>query len=125
MIARKERIDLAAEDKIGILETMTALPPCPDVAPVPTQLREAALRLAALTNGTLNSARAQLKHAKVEDFFEEIMSADEAQCYKPASKAYHMTAERPRLKPQSLRLVAAYDWGITGAHAAGLQTGFV
>jgi 2-haloacid dehalogenase len=125
MIARKERIVLAAEDQTGILETITALPPYPDVAPALTQLREAGLRLAALTNGTLKSARAQLKHAKLEDFFEEIMSVDEAQCYKPASKPYHMAAERLRLKPQSLRLVAAHDWDITGAHAAGLQTGFV
>jgi 2-haloacid dehalogenase len=125
MTADKDRVDLSAKDRAELLERMTTLPPYPDVAPALTRLKEAGLRLAALTNGTLNAARVQLNHAELADYFEEIFSADEVERFKPAAEPYHMAAKRLDVKPKELRLVAAHAWDIAGAHAAGLKTGFV
>lgn len=125
MSADKDQADLSSKDRAELLERMTTLPPYPDAAPALARLKKEGLRLAALTNGTLKSARAQLKHADLDDYFEEIMSADEVECYKPAPEPYHTAAKRLDVKPKEVRLVAAHAWDIAGAHAAGLKTAFV
>lgn len=125
MTAEKDGVELSEADRSELLERMTSLPAHPDAARALARLQDAGLRLAALTNGTLKAARAQLKHGEVEGFFEEILSADEVKRYKPAPEPYLMAAERLGVKPGEVRLVAAHAWDIAGAHAAGLKTGFV
>lgn len=125
MTAEKDGVELSASDRAELLEQMTTLPPHPDAAPALRRLEEKGVRLAALTNGTLKSARAQLKHAGLADFFESILSADEVERFKPAPEPYRMAAERLEVKPKAIRLVAAHAWDIAGAHAAGLKTAFV
>ena len=125
MSADKDGVDLSTRDRAELLERMTTLPPYPDAAPALARLKGKGLRLAALTNGTLKSARAQLKHAELDDYFEEIMSADEVECFKPAPEPYEMAAKRLDVKLKEVRLVAAHAWDIAGAHAAGFKTAFV
>jgi 2-haloalkanoic acid dehalogenase, type II len=125
MSAEKDRIDVSTKDRTELLERMTTLPPYPDTAPALAQLKNAGLRLVALTNGTLKSTRAQLEHAQLAEFFEEILSADEVQCYKPGPAPYHLAAERLNVSPKEICLVAAHAWDIAGAQAAGLKTAFI
>lgn len=123
--AERDGVALSPEDRAELLERMTTLPPHADAMPALDRLREGGLRLAALTNGTLGSAKAQLEHAGLDEFFERIMSADEVERFKPAPEPYLMAAERLDVKPPEMRLVAAHAWDIAGAHAAGLRTRFV
>lgn len=125
MTAEKQGVSLSSKDHSAILDGMKELPPHPEVAGALEQLRDAGLRLAALTNGTLSSARAQLRYAELTDYFEEIFSADEVERFKPAREPYTMAAERLRVEPSEVRMVAAHAWDIAGAKAAGLATGFV
>lgn len=125
MTADQEGVELSDDQRAELPKHMNVLPPYPDAVPALTKLQEAGHRLAALTNGTLESARAQLQHAELEDFFEEVFSADEVERYKPAPEPYHMTTERLQVKPEEICLTAAHAWDIAGAHAAGLETAFV
>lgn len=125
MTAEKDRVELSGKDREELIQRLTTLPPHPDAKPALSRLQESGMRLAALTNGTLKAARAQLEHAQLRDFFEEVFSADEVERFKPAPEPYHMAAERLGVKPGQLRLVAAHAWDIAGAHAAGLQTAFI
>lgn len=125
MVAEREGAGLNAADRAAVMEEMNTLPAYGDAAGALQRLRDGGLRLAALTNGTLKSARAQLEHAGLHGFFEAVMSADEVKRYKPAPEPYHMAAERLEVKPGQMRLVAAHAWDIAGAHAAGLKTAFV
>ncbi len=76
MVARRNDIDLAPEDRDAILGTMRQLPPHPEVPAALVRLRDAGLRLAALTNSTEAVATAQLTNAGLAPLLERILSAD-------------------------------------------------
>ena len=125
MQADREGVTLSTDDRNAILRDMRALPPHPDVEQALASLRDAGLRLAALTNGGLEAAREQLEHAGLAAFFEQILSAEEVRRFKPAPEPYALAAERLRVAPAGIRMVAAHAWDLAGAAAAGCATAFV
>ena len=114
--------DEAAEQ---VLELMRRLPPHPDAAPALDRLRDSPLKVAALTNSTLDVARAQLENAGLAERFDAILSADEVQALKPRPEPYHHVARRFGAEPADVRLVAAHAWDVSGALAAGCRAAFV
>jgi 2-haloacid dehalogenase len=123
--ARHYKVSLLGEEKNLILSTLRKLRPYPDVAQSLQRLRDAGLRLATLTNSTAQAAEAQLTYAGLRDHFEQVISADEIQCFKPAPEVYHLAAKRLSLEPGQMRLVSAHDWDVTGALRAGCAAVFV
>lgn len=123
--AEKDEIELSTADVSELLDHLTALPAHPDAAPALTRLEGEGLRLAALTNGTSKAARAQLQHAELAGYFEEIFSVDEVKRYKPAPEPYEMAAARLGVNPEEICMVACHSWDIAGAGAAGLAAAFV
>jgi 2-haloacid dehalogenase len=104
---------------------MRTLPPHPEVAAALERLREAGIRLAALTNSTEAVATAQLTSAGLAPLFERILSADAARRLKPAREPYEMAARELGTDVGGIRLVAAHAWDITGALRAGAAAAFV
>lgn len=92
MVASRHALGLSDEDRTAILGGLRAVPPHPDVRPGLDRLREAGLRLAALTNCTSEEAEAQLRHAGLRDYFEQVLSADRVRRLKPAPEVYRMAA---------------------------------
>ena len=125
MTARHYKVSMLGEEKNLILSTLRKLRPFPDVTQSLQRLRDAGLRLAALTNSTAQAAEAQLSYAGLREHFEQVVSADEIQCFKPASEVYHLAATRLSVEPAQVRLVAAHDWDVTGALRAGCAAAFV
>ena len=116
---------LGHDDPEPVLAQMRRLPAHPDAAPALDQLRGAGLTLAALTNSTLDVARAQLEHAGLADRFDAILSADQVQALKPRPEPYHLVARTFGVEPGDVRLVAAHAWDVSGALAAGCAAAFV
>ncbi|HEV8489954.1 MAG TPA: haloacid dehalogenase type II [Candidatus Limnocylindrales bacterium] len=125
MVARRNGVELAADERDSILATMRTLPPHPEVAAALERLREAGIRLAALTNSTEAVATAQLTSAGLAPLFERILSADAARRLKPAREPYEMAARELGTDVGGIRLVAAHAWDITGALRAGAAAAFV
>ncbi|MDX2137123.1 MAG: haloacid dehalogenase type II [Chloroflexota bacterium] len=125
MVAARQGVTVAPEDKQAIGRTLSSLPPHPDVRANLERLHSAGLRLAALTNSTLQVAEAQLTNAGLRDLFEQVLSADEVKRLKPAPEPYHMTAERMDVAIGDVRLVAAHAWDIAGALRAGCAAAFI
>jgi 2-haloacid dehalogenase len=125
MTAARHGIALAAADRAQILGGIRTLPPHPEVPESLARLRAAGLRLAALTNSTVNVARDQLAHAGLAEYFEQILSADMVQRLKPAPEPYHMAAERMGVAISEVRLIAAHAWDIAGALRAGCAAAFI
>jgi 2-haloacid dehalogenase len=125
MTARHHKVSLLGEEKNLILGTLRKLRPYPDVAASLRRLRDAGLRLATLTNSTVQEAEAQLTHTGLRDYFEQVISADEVRLFKPTPAVYHQAASRLRVEPRQVRLVAAHDWDVTGALRAGCAAAFV
>jgi 2-haloacid dehalogenase len=125
MTASRRGLQLTDDQQRQILGGIRQLPAHPDAADGLSRVRDAGFRVAALTNSTGEVAEAQLQHAGLRGFFEQVLSADMAGRLKPARDAYHMTARRLGAEPRDIRLVAAHFWDVTGAMRAGCAAAFV
>lgn len=125
MVAKRHGVELPAAEREAVLGTMRELPPHPEVPRALEHLRDAGLRLAALTNSTAAVATAQLTNAGLAPFFERILSADAARRLKPAREAYVRAATDLGVEVGRLRLVAAHAWDVAGALRAGAAAAFV
>ena len=125
MVAERQSINLSNEDKSQILGGMRELPPHPEVEENLGRLRDAGIRLAALTNSTQQVADAQIDNSGLRDHFEQVLSADAVKRLKPAPEPYHMAAESLGVEINEVRLVAAHAWDVAGALRAGCEAAFV
>jgi 2-haloacid dehalogenase len=125
MVAERRGAALSDEDKQQILGGIQELPPHPEVGENLNRLRGAGVRLAALTNSTLQVAEAQIDNAGLRDCFEQVLSADTVRRLKPAPEPYRMAAESLGVGMSEVRLVAAHAWDVTGALRAGCAAAFV
>src|SRR5215217_5487715 len=125
MTADQAGVELADDDKEAVAAQLRQLPAHPEAAGALRRLRDAGLRLAALTNSTEEAARAQLEHAGLIDAFELVLSADTVGRLKPAPAPYRMAAERLGVAVDQVRLIAAHAWDVAGAARAGCATAFV
>jgi 2-haloacid dehalogenase len=125
MTAARRGVEVVEDEQREILQGMRALPPHADVAESLGRLRDAGLRLAALTNSTAQMAEEQLAHARLRQFFEQVLSADAVKRLKPAPEPYQMAAERLGVEIGQVRLIAAHAWDIAGALRAGCAAAFV
>jgi 2-haloacid dehalogenase len=125
MVAKRQGVDLSDEDKQRILGDMQELPPHPEVEDALGRLRDAGIRLAALTNSTQQVADAQIDNSGLRDYFEQVLSADTVQRLKPAPEPYRMAAESLGIEIGQVRLVAAHAWDVVGAMRAGCAAAFV
>lgn len=106
-----------------LAEGISHLPAHPDVVPGLTSLRDAGHRLVALTNSVLEVGERQLANSGLDELIDGSYSADEVGRLKPAPEPYRMVLEREGA--EYAVLVAAHDWDVAGAAAAGLDTAFV
>ena len=125
MLAERTGTDIGETDRSEIVGAMSTLPPHPEVRDALVRLRDADLRLAALTNSTREVAEAQVSSAGLRDLFDQVLSADEVKRLKPAPEPYRMVAERYSTDVGDVRLVAAHAWDVAGALAAGCRAAFV
>ena len=125
MVAKRQGVDLSDEDKQRILGDMQELPPHPEVENALGRLRDAGIRLAALTNSTQQVAEAQIDNSGLRNYFEQVLSADTVQRLKPAPEPYRMAAESLGVDVGQVRLVAAHAWDVVGAMRAGCAAAFV
>ena len=125
MTAEQAGVELRDQDRDAIAGQMRRLPPHPEVPRELERLRQSGFRLAALTNSTEEVARAQLEHAGIIGWFEQVLSADMVQRLKPAPEPYLLAAERLGVPVGEVRLVAAHAWDVAGAIRAGCAAAFV
>ncbi len=125
MTAGRQGVRISDEDRQAILGGMRELPPHPEVPAALDLLRNAGLRLAALTNNTAEVAEAQLANAGLSGRFEKILSADTVRRLKPAPEPYRAAARALGVETSQVRLVAAHAWDVIGAMRAGCAAAFV
>ena len=123
--AMLEEKPLKAAEKQQILALMAELPPHPDVEKGLEMLRKAGYKLVAFTNSTQAVLDAQLRYAGIIGYFEQGLSIDPVQRFKPHLATYHDAVRRAGTTPARAMLIAAHGWDIAGAQAAGLATGFI
>jgi 2-haloacid dehalogenase len=125
MAAAREDVVLTREERHAILGELQNLAPLADVRGALERLREAGIRLAILANAEEDLAEAQLAHAHLRAFFDQVISADAVRRLKPAPEPYRLAAERLGVSIGEIRLVSAHAWDVAGALDAGCAAAFV
>ncbi len=125
MVAARRGLSLSMLDKQAIAQGFASLPPHPEVRTSLEQLRDAELRMAVLTNSTLEVVESQLANAGLYDLFERVFSADRVKRLKPAPESYRMVAQELGIEADQMRVVTAHAWDIAGALRTGCATAFV
>jgi 2-haloacid dehalogenase len=113
-----------SDDQVAyVMAGFDELPAFPDALPAVTQLTEAGLRVACLTNGSASFTSSFVERAGLR--VDRIISVGEVYRWKPASVVYLYAAEVLSVSPDRLALVSAHDWDCHGAKRAGLTAGWV
>ena len=115
----------AGDDIKSVLGAMPELPPHPDVREAFETLRDAGVRIIALSNGSKAQTQKQLAHADLSDLVETIVSTDDVQLFKPHRSLYEHTVQVVGVDASRIALVAAHGWDVHGAKCAGLTAGWV
>jgi 2-haloacid dehalogenase len=125
MLAKQQGREASHEDREALKTAQARIPAYPDVRPGLELLKEAGFTIATLTNSSAKSAKKLLEQAGLASLFDQILSVDAVERFKPAREAYAYAARELGVKPDGLLLVAAHAWDIAGALAAGCSAAFV
>jgi 2-haloacid dehalogenase len=106
-------------------DRIRALPAHPDAAEALRRLRDAGFGVVTLTNSVADVAEDQLNNAGLRDLVDAVYSADQVRALKPAPEPYRLVLAEQHRDPAGTVLIAAHDWDVAGAAAAGLRTAFV
>lgn len=115
-----------SDDAINeVLELLKHLPVNAQVPEGLSQLREADIRMAALTNSPANTVLERMERTGLISYFEMVLSAEHVKKYKPCIEVYTWAAEKVAVPVNEILLVSAHGWDIAGAANAGMQTAYL
>jgi 2-haloacid dehalogenase len=108
-----------------ILAGFTELGVHPDVHEGVRLLASDGISLVTLSIGSSAIAERLLTKAGILDYFDRLLTVEDAGAWKPAPAAYAYAARACEVDVGQMMLVAAHPWDIHGAHRAGMRTGFI
>jgi 2-haloacid dehalogenase len=124
-VAARHSRTVTPEHQQELGERMRRLPAHPEVADAITRLREAGHRVVTLTNSVQDVAEDQLRNSGLRPLVDAVYSADTVHRLKPAPEPYQHVLNAENVASAEAVLIAAHDWDVAGAAAAGLTTAFV
>ncbi len=126
MVAEIEGIELTKEQaKTAIVTPLRSLPPHPDVRDGLQALKDKGYKLVSLTNSSNQGVYTQFKNADLLSYFDERLSVEDINLYKPDTRTYEWAIEKMGIAAEDAMLVAAHGWDIAGAKQAGWQASFI
>lgn len=115
-------IDLGEADRQWLNDAWHRLPAWPDVAAGLQRLRRRFV-VAALSNGNVSLLVDLARHNDMA--WDCVLSAENAQQYKPEPRVYETAAQLLGLAPKQIMMVAAHEQDLDGAREVGFATAFV
>ena len=109
MIKRKASLTNTKANLYKILQTF------PEVKDTLKKLRENKYKLAILSNGTPSLLNELVISNNLKDFFDDILSVEEVETYKPHSKVYNIPIKKYQIKKNQVLYLSANSWDVSGA----------
>jgi 2-haloacid dehalogenase len=125
LVAKRRQVDLDGVTATQIVSHLASLPAHRDVAPALERLVDAGFGVAVLTNGSTETANAQIENAGLTAFVQRVISVEEVGRFKPDPVTYRHAAQVMDVTVSESMLVAAHDWDVAGAMRASAQGAFV
>jgi 2-haloacid dehalogenase len=122
---KKTGVTLTADNKKQLMEQYLTLNVWPDVIPALQTLKESGIKLSFLSNMTNEMLGSCIKHNKLEAYFSNVISTDNAKTYKPDPIAYQLGLDTLELKKEEILFVAFAGWDASGSKWFGYPTFWV
>jgi 2-haloacid dehalogenase len=119
------KLEITPDKLAQLTEAYLHLGVFPDVIPGLIALKKKGARLAILSNGSPAMLKAAAENSGLTDFFDRIISAEEAGIYKPSPRVYDLGPAAMHVGSDELGFVSSNSWDINGAASAGLATFWV
>ena len=120
--ARLAKLDLSKDKRDQLMNGFLEMKAYPDVQPAIQALSAAGIRLGFLSNLTEAMMEANIKSAGLEGHFEQLLSTDRVQTYKPDPEAYQMGINAFGLPKHEILFAAFAGWDAAGAKSFGYET---
>jgi 2-haloacid dehalogenase len=123
--AKTTKVALAADQRDRLLGAYLELKTWPEVTPALMTLKAAGIRLAFLSNFTPAMLHGCIAASGIAGIFDEVLSTDAAQTYKPDPRAYRLGVDALKLRREDIMFVAFAGWDAAGAKSFGYPTFWV
>ena len=116
-------LDAGLQDSVKdhLMQLYRKLPAFDDVPASLQALSTQGLRLFAFSNGTADAVASLLAHAKIEQYFEGVVSVDSIGTFKPDPRVYHHFAEQASVGIEDCWLVSSNAFDVIGARSTGMK----
>jgi 2-haloacid dehalogenase len=107
------------------LDSAASLPARPGAADALATLRDANLRIVALTNSGADGGRTTLEACGLLSFIEQVLGVDAVSTFKPHPDVYAYALSQLDEDPDWVALIAPHPWDLAGAAHGGMRTAWV
>ena len=118
-------VPLSADARRRLLDAYRHLKVWPDTPDALRRLHESGIRIITIANFSPAMLRANAENAGLTTFFEDLVSTDANQTYKPDPRAYQLGMSRLHLTKPQIVFAAFGGWDAAGAKSFGYPTVWV
>lgn len=111
--------------KQALMQVYRELPAFDDVEASLQLLANQGWRLFAFSNGTAEAVDGLLRHARIEQYFDAVVSVDAVQSFKPDPKVYRHFVDVAELETERCWLVSSNPFDVIGAVSAGMKAAWL
>jgi 2-haloacid dehalogenase len=108
-LMREQKIEPERSPIEEVIKGFADLPAHSDVGPTFEMLRDAGMRIVALTNGSAEITKKMFQNAKLAHFVKRYITIDEVKHWKPAQEVYLHAAKTLDVDPTQIALISAHD----------------
>ena len=123
--AEATHVELKADVRKRLLDAYLNLKLWPDAAEGLRKLKAAGVRIITISVFSTAMLRANAEHAGIADLFDDLLSTEVNQTYKPDPRAYALGMERLHLAKDEIAFAAFGAWDAYGAKSFGYPTFWV
>ena len=124
-VCAERDIALSDKQKQNLLAAYSRLPAFADAAAGLETLQARNCRLYAFSNGAAAAVDELLQNANLRHYFNDIVSVDEVQSFKPAPEVYDHFIRRAKTTAKNTWLISSNPFDILGAQAAGWRAAWI
>ncbi len=117
--------ELGDSVKGSLMQAYRVLPAYDDVAASLELLKNEGHRLYPFSNGTVDMVTAVLENAGIDHYFEDVISVDSLQTFKPDPEVYHHVIQITDVAAENCSLVASNGFDVIGAVSAGMKAAWL
>jgi 2-haloacid dehalogenase len=119
------KVPLSREAKEELLGAYRILPAFDDVADGLASAKKSDFRMFAFSNGSRDAVEALLSHARIRDYFVDVVSVDEIKSFKPNPDVYRHFLTRAGASGTDTWLISSNPFDVIGAVSSGMRAAWV